>query len=33
MLLTGTETIIGQDELLEKISSGKRLKLSLSRPN
>ena len=23
MLLTGTETIIGQDELLEKISSGK----------
>ncbi len=27
MLLTGTETIIGQDELLEKISSGKRLKV------
>ena len=27
MLLTGTETIIGQDELLEKISSGKKLKV------
>lgn len=27
MLLTGAETIIGQDELLEKVSSGKRLKV------
>ena len=27
LILSGTETIIGQDELLEKISSGKKLKV------
>ena len=27
MLLSGAETIIGQEELLEKISSGKKLKV------